>query len=103
MSILIRGMDMPKKCCECVFSELSPTGESLICNNMLFGVPWDERPFDCPLVEVPTPHGRLIDIGDATSALCDLKRVYVGSVFDNLINDAARDISDCQTILEAEE
>ena len=60
MSILIKGMEMPKSCCECMLAKLSPTGETLICNYNLSTVPWDEKPFDCPLVPVP-PHGRLID------------------------------------------
>ena len=60
MSVLIRGMEMPTRCGECLLAKLSPTGESLICNYMLSRVPWDERPFDCPLVPVP-PHGDLID------------------------------------------
>lgn len=60
MSVLIKGMEMPTRCGECLLAKLSPTGESLICNYMLSRVPWDERPFDCPLVPVPK-HGRLID------------------------------------------
>ena len=64
MSILIKGMEMPKKCGECLLAKLSPTGESLICNYMLSRVSWEERPFDCPLVPVP-PHGRLIEEADA--------------------------------------
>lgn len=63
MSILIKGMEMPTKCSECLFAQLSPTGESLICNYMLSIVSWDERPSDCPLSYVP-PHGRLIIEGD---------------------------------------
>ena len=61
MSILIKGMEMPKKCGECLLAKLSPTGESLICDYMLSSVSWEERPFDCPLVHVP-PHGRLGDL-----------------------------------------
>lgn len=60
MSVLINGMEMPKNCGECLLAKLSQTGESLICNYMLSRVSWEERPFDCPLIEVP-PHGRLID------------------------------------------
>ena len=67
MSVLIKGMEMPKNCGECLLAKLSPTGESLICNYMLSRVSWEERPFDCPLVPVP-PHGRLID-ADALEAL----------------------------------
>ena len=61
MSILINGMKMPETCSDCLLAKLSATGESLICNYMLSKVPWDEKPFDCPLIEVPTPNGRLID------------------------------------------
>ena len=60
MSVLIKGMEMPKNCGECLLAKLSPTGESLICNYMLSRVSWEERPFDCPLVPV-REHGRLID------------------------------------------
>ncbi len=52
---------MPTRCCECLLAKLSPTGESIYCNYSLSTVPWDERPFDCPLVQVP-PHGDLFDI-----------------------------------------
>ena len=58
--ILIRGMEMPKNCGECLFKHLSPTGESLVCDIDLSTVSWEERPFNCPLVHVQ-PHGRLID------------------------------------------
>lgn len=67
MSILIKGMDMPTSC-PC---ELVGAGYDLYCS-FVYGVPkrvreYDEccktktRPEWCPLVEVPTPHGRLID------------------------------------------
>ncbi len=61
MGMHIKDMEMPKNCSECLFSKLSPTGESLICNRALSTVPWDERPFDCPFNGVQEPHGRLID------------------------------------------
>lgn len=61
MSVLIKGMDMPKNGCNNCFLRLGnycrqiPTDESMI--------PYAEkgaRHPDCPLVHVP-PHGRLID------------------------------------------
>ncbi len=61
MAVYFKGMEMPKRCSECFFAKLSPTGESLICDRILSKVPWDERPFDCPFSEVQEPHGRLID------------------------------------------
>ena len=65
MSVLI-DMDMPKVCNECPFC----------CNPSYFAYAWCEllqQHFDmdesynkvadfCPITEVPTPHGRLIDV-----------------------------------------
>ena len=51
MSVLVKGMEMPRNCYECkvwfeCFDEKPPF-------NMIKSV--------CPLIEIPTPHGRLID------------------------------------------
>lgn len=48
MSILIKGMEMPKDCWQCPFEKC------------VLRVLVDRHP-DCPLVEVPASHGRLID------------------------------------------
>lgn len=70
MSILIKGMDMPKCCTECSCCRHDNwNGETAHqCNVSLitFGAEdenwiYDQRPNWCPLVEIPTPHGRLID------------------------------------------
>ena len=52
MSVLIKGMEMPKSCAICGFKD-----------GCEFSVPLTERPFDCPLVEVsedvqPVKHGK---------------------------------------------
>lgn len=90
MSILIKGMEMPKNCWECDFR----TG--LYCEalfhepsiNYYRGI--KTRETFCPLVEVPTPHGRLIDADDT------LKYFY-GYEF------AKEVIGSMPTIIEAEE
>ena len=57
MSILIKDMEMPKCCGEC----------PLTINTLRCVLLWDQcenldlKLKDCPLIEVPTPHGRLID------------------------------------------
>lgn len=62
MSVIIKGMDMPNECSECLFS----------CCDISVGAPARciilgkhsarySRLKNCPLVEIPTPHGRLID------------------------------------------
>lgn len=76
MSLLIEGMDMPKDCASCDLSYYcdgynggygyGPSG--FMCRRLKRLIKEDEknrnyypRPSDCPLSEIPTPHGRLID------------------------------------------
>lgn len=61
ISILIKGMKMPKKCEQCWFfgTDSARVGYCYLLKGEL-PLP-DGVPQDCPLVEVPTPHGRLID------------------------------------------
>ena len=66
MSILIRGMEMPKSCYACDFSFPSTDSEGgvyTICTALQEEILplLLERQEDCPLVEVATPHGKLID------------------------------------------
>ena len=73
MSILIRDMAMPTKCSECNFcvngfTEEAPVyecaalgGENVSVLVDDHGKPFDFRPDWCPLVEIPVPHGRLVD------------------------------------------
>ena len=59
MSILIKGMEMPEMCLTCPFECRG--------NCMVSGKDVEEfeyggiKDINCPLIEVPTPHGRLID------------------------------------------
>ena len=71
MSILIKGMEMPKSCYGCYFHEVyNYSGEEKrTCEanwDLQFDDEWavDFKHPDCPLIEVPTPHGRLIDADD---------------------------------------
>lgn len=56
MSILIKGIDMPIDCwnCVCIDKEF---GKCQATDTTIYG----DIPKWCPLVSVPTPHGRLID------------------------------------------
>lgn len=61
MSILIKGMDMPEHCYECLLRQGN------CCLLLYEAVPPTvplKRLADCPLVEIPTPHGRLIDASE---------------------------------------
>ena len=49
MAVLIKGMEMPKSCKECKFWSITSCIASY------------QGEKSCPLIEVPEPHGRLID------------------------------------------
>lgn len=60
MSVLVKGMKMPENCGECIWIQRGypdwcdlPMGKDLYNDK--------KRPDWCPLVEVPFPHGPLID------------------------------------------
>lgn len=57
MSVLVKGMKMPKACCECGFNHCSQSRDDDTCELLNKGIPQlfvlaDRLP-DCPLVEVP--------------------------------------------------
>ena len=56
MGIYIKGMEMPKNCYICDDMFLLSTIKCECPNFVL-----NERPSNCPLIEVPESHGRLID------------------------------------------
>ena len=64
MSILIRDMEMPRACVECVFYRWTDPIYDYCCISSV--APQNYIPQDCPLIELP-PHGRLID-ADGTEA-----------------------------------
>ena len=75
MSILIKGMEMPKSCRKCFIKQGSCPAIrkriQVLPTNSDIWVPYNYRHDDCPLWGVPTPHGRLID---ADALIEDLER-----------------------------
>ena len=74
MSVLIKGMEMPKSCYACDFSFPSTDSEGgvhTICTALQEEILplLLERQEDCPLVEIP-PHGDLID-ADAMKSIIE--------------------------------
>ena len=57
MSILIKGMEMPKNCGDCLTNYML----NVVCDCDLNNIEDGRRMPNCPLVDIPTPHGRLID------------------------------------------
>ena len=100
MSVIIKGMEMPKDCISCEFSYpmfegiwyCGYTGKYIDEEN-------DEEyyeaaySYDCPLVEVPTPHGRLIDADKVSFTMTD-------SIEHGRAEEA---INNAPTVIEAEE
>ena len=63
MSVYIKGMEMPKNCCQCpVNMEVCKRGYMYLLEHPEL---YDNRAEDCPLVPVPE-HGRLIDANPLT-------------------------------------
>lgn len=65
MSVIVKGMEMPVDCEKCWMSKYFEIGSNieLMCAMLHRAVPDKEghRSKKCPLVEIPAPHGRLID------------------------------------------
>ena len=110
MSLLIKGMDMPIDCASCDLSYYcdgynggygySPSGWRCRRLNHIIKDGEETRPLDCPLSEIPTPHGRLIDADALTKAL--EKRWNVDDDQDFANKSVWRELENAPTIVEAE-
>ena len=92
MSVLIKGMEMPEDCFSC------PLKEEGFCNiTNAYAGEINERNSDCPLVELPEHHGRLIDADELKTAFprCD-------NNMDIKIASVRATINHMPTIIEAE-
>ena len=95
MSVLIRGLEIPKNCSECPvalsgkYCRINKTHTTYIKLPM--------RPNHCPLVELPEHHGRLIDADKLKTFFprCD-------NNMDIKIGSARATINHMPTIIEAE-
>ena len=103
MSVLIKGMEMPKGCLECPFKDV---GMNTMTQCMLVAgwVKYENDgygiPSACPLVDVPTPHGRLIDADKLKSDNPRHMGVDVPYVTEVTVEEI---IDEATTIIEAEE
>lgn len=97
MSVLIKGIKMPDNCFECPLKYDVDEGHYCYCRftgAISSGV---GRQVDCPLVNVPMPHGRLID-GDKLKSAFPLS--YLGTPI--LIASVRARINHTPAIIEAE-
>ena len=102
MSVLIKGLIMPSCCDGCTFSDWSNLHQTASCKLHDYDPCFadhsreytDKRADFCPLVEIPEPHGRLID-ADAL-----LKKTINNPLHAPYIVE--KDIRDMPTVIEAE-
>ena len=105
MSVVIKGMKLPKNCvlCPCCVGEGIGAGRQHYCQAIEDEPCVSEtyRPKNCPLVEIRAPHGRLIDADELKKNM----RNYYPSI-DHLCCSqhvvTKRDIDCAPTIIEAE-
>lgn len=101
MGVYIKGMAMPNRCFECIFLSTVPNfyclaGKMDLCAKHGINI---SRPDDCPLVDIPTPHGRLGDLDK-------LMTEFIDSDLDHLQRDDWKEViqivADAKTVIEAE-
>lgn len=104
MSVLIKGMKMPKACLACpCFDE-----KDYVCKAIIKMLKKESiyhcRPEWCPLVAVP-PHGRLIDADEAKKKIrpWSPEDETNGCTFDTAKKLMHKLLNDTPTIIEAEE
>ena len=83
MSYIVHGVEIPKNCGGC--------DRKRVCAERIYLL---RRPDSCPLEEIKTPHGRLIDADALSDKLGSSDRdIYVKAILDE----------DAPTIIKAEE
>ena len=99
MSILIKGMGMPKNCAECPCRTIGYTKDycNVLGKFIDFVVGSEGRREDCPLIEVP-PHGDLIDINALKLAILDVDYVNERDYLKWVLNA----INHAPTVIEAD-
>ena len=98
MSVLIKGMEMPKNCEECEFHLIEDIAFELIHQCQINHGYIDNAdicgfPYDCPLVELPKKHGRLIDAGEICFSMTN-------GTDQDIAEEAVRE---AMTVIEAED
>lgn len=102
MSVIIKGMEMPKNCMDCPFPCVGVDEYYCYCPTR-DGEPYDFKqaesiPDDCPLVEISTPHGRLIDERVAYDKIAEQEGGYYIDM-----DGVDMGLQETPTIIEAEE
>ena len=105
MSILIKGLIMPSCCDGCTFSDWSNLHQTASCKLHDYDSCFadhsreytDKRADFCPLVEIPEPHGDLIDRDALLGKVDD-----IGLGYYELLGVTEDTIENAPTVIEAE-
>lgn len=101
MGVYVKGMEMPKHCMNCKFID---GYDDCKVQEWKDWDSWDEMKAGCPLVNVPTPHGRLIDADrlDKHILYAPISGVIAGDgpFWTNIVYE--KHINSTPTVIEAE-
>ena len=102
MSVLIKGMEMPRNCITCPLCECRNECAYCEVGNKYLSWDWDERLRNnrndkCPLVEVPS-HGRLVDADVVYDKIAEAD--HAGNYVD--MDAVGMAMEEVPTIIEAE-
>ena len=105
MSVIIKGMKLPKSCDSCDLIQFDDEGLEAHCPLSPYyrwcGTPPDYRPEGCRLERIPTPHGRLIDADALIKDLQGLRELFPSSNID-YFGGVISLVKNSPTIVEAE-
>lgn len=109
MSVLIKGMEMPKNCENCLFHfeddvSFEFVHQCLVDNRYIDECDIHQFPYCCPLIPLPSEHGNLIDadafVEDLTNS-ADKVWNLLSPVTQQAIRRVCDDIKKYPTIIEA--
>lgn len=105
MSVLVKGMEMPTNCKECKIA----CEPYLSLDGLLGKISMsDSVRCDCPLIEVPTPHGRLVDADELKKKWLEAEnrmgadKVIELPLKEYITNGCVYDLDNAPTIIERE-
>ena len=95
MGIYLPNMEMPNRCLDCPLMVSRDNDECIVQSEVAneIAITWEDLKANCPLVEVPTPHGRLID----ADALSDKLGISDRDIYCKCVIE-----EDAPTVIEAE-
>ena len=90
---------MPKRCLDCPFM-ISRDNDDCVLQTEVeneLARTWEELKASCPLVDIPTPHGRLKDVDKI-----EYEKLYIDDVGKSYEMVGKDDIDELPTVIEAE-